>query len=96
MKNKMLLFARSGNPGSKFKPQFERMLKNMTLPPHAKQHCGIVEDSMAGMSITQANETRTSGMNRTQKIDKDAKSQVSNKHESQMSQLEEETLSGRD
>lgn len=36
MNNKLLVFARSGQPGSRFKPLFERIMKNMNLPQHAK------------------------------------------------------------
>ena len=37
-------FAKPGGPGAKFKNQFEKMLKALTLPKGAREELGIGED----------------------------------------------------
>ena len=43
--NKLLNFTKPGNPGTKFKNHFEKMLKSLTLPKAAKEELGIPEDA---------------------------------------------------
>lgn len=44
-RDKMILnFAKPGSPGSKFKNQYEKMNKCLTLPKGAKEELGISDD----------------------------------------------------
>lgn len=50
--NKILNFAKSGNPGAKFKNHLEKMLKSLTLPKAAKEELRLSDD--AGINIMSA------------------------------------------
>ena len=41
---KLMNFAKPGNPGAKFKNQFEKMVKCLQLPKGAKEELGIQDD----------------------------------------------------
>lgn len=42
---KLANFAKPGNPGSKFKAHYEKMMKNLMLPKAAKEELGITDDA---------------------------------------------------
>lgn len=43
--NKLINFTKPGNPGTKFKNHFEKMIKSLSLPKAAREELGIPEDA---------------------------------------------------
>lgn len=42
---KLINFTKPGNPGTKFKNHFEKMLKTLSLPKGAREELGIPDDA---------------------------------------------------
>ena len=48
---KLLNFTKPGNPGTKFKGPFEKMIKSITLPKIVKEDMGILDDNVGDAFI---------------------------------------------
>ena len=51
--NKLVNFAKPGSPGAKFKNQFEKMIKSLSLPKGAREELGITDDGQQPFSAKQ-------------------------------------------